>query len=565
MADIEDIDRFFSGQLNASTPKHLIAEGEAIRLLNARFIEGAITNAVGFDLLPITYQNPLKKFFASKMSYQDILDLGDVQLFAPLENVNGKFLIAVISGRLFQIDLATMTAMDITFPSAKLPENSYVYPLSYIDNSGAVYGVGGYLVIFNGFNRPVFITPEGPRSSREDLYETPPSWAGATASNRAFVVAYPNIMYASDPLGGASSLAPLTFEESLNPAGTYYGQVFTIGSALSADPVTAVCRMPSYGSGNEEFLARSLMISTAKQKFIVSAGSARATWEAAGGQFITYAGSSDGVAGPLACTNIGDILFYVSTTGRFKTLGQDAQRERGLQESFMDEGLGQYLCPCESNLFYRDWYRNLDHSRTVAKFHKDRLYVTAYPIKVPARSVYGERFLSPSHRALAVGSIDPTTRLGPTATIAWEGFYDWLKPIGLATVDTDLYVVSKDEFGRNRFYRENFDMVDTHDSTIYTRGYFSAVAGNARSLLTVELFFRRLFGPIKVYISYLVNDQWIHAATCTVTSKYMRTTLTKKCKTASFAIPLKIDIEHGGCRFELESVRVSGEVHAEMK
>lgn len=562
---MEDVDRFFSGQLNASTPKHLIGEGEAIRLLNARFVEGAITNAVGFDELPITYAEKDKSIYASRLTYQTLLETGDVQLVAPLENIHGKFLIVVISGKLFQIDVNSLQAMDITFPSASLPNRSSSYPLSYIDNGGAVYGVGGYLVICNGFNRPIFITPEGPRSSVESAYEMPPSWMAATASNRAFSIAYPNLLYASDPLGGASSLAPLTFEETLNSSATYYQQIFTIGSALSSDPITAIYRLPSYGSNSEEFLARSLLVSTAAQKFIIAAGSSRSTWAAEGSKFITYVGSAEGVAGPLACTNIGDVLFYVSTGGRFKTLGQDALREQGLQESFMDEGLGQYLCPLETQYYHREWYKSLDHSRAIAKYHSDRLYVTAFPVSSPAQSIYGEKFYSPSFRALAVGSIDPKTRLGPTATIAWEGFYDWIHPIGLVTLGKDMFVVSKDTHGKIKFYKENSNKLDDHTSTVYTRGYFSAVAGKGRSLLVVEMFFRRLFGKADITISYLVDGKWVQGAKCPASDLYVRATMSPRCKTASFSIPLKIDIDHRGCLFELESIRAAGEAHQEFR
>jgi len=562
---IPDQDRFFSGQLSASTPKHLIGEGELIRLVNARFMEGAISNGVGFDELPVLFDAPKgQTIFASRVTYDQLLQFGDVQLFAPLENLYGKYLVVVISGRLFQIDLSTNLASEITPQDSYLPERSSIYPLSYLDNGGGVYGVGGYLVIFNGYNRPIFVEPEGARLSLEGLFEMPPSWMGATAGTRAFVIAYPNTMYASDPLGGASGLAPLTFEETLDPLGSFYGQVFTIGSALQVDPVTAVCRLPQYLAPTEEFLARSLLISTAKQKFIVAAGSARLSWDSS--TFISYAGSTDGVAGPLACTNIGDVLFYVSTTGRYKTIGQDAERERGLTETFMDEPLGQYVCLCEANYMYRDWYRTLDHSRAVAKFSLDRVYVTAYPVLAPAVSAYGEKFLSPSFRALAVASIDPSTRLGPTATLAWEGFYDWLNPIGLATVGEDFYVVTKDQYGRIRYYRENFIKVDEHESTIYTRGYFSAVPGKAKSMLTAELYFRKLAGPVRIRISYLSDDKWICGSDCVVKDKLHRASFREtKCKSASWAIPLKIDIDHKGCRFELESIRVDGEAHRDQR
>jgi len=36
-------------------------------------------------------------------------------------------------------------------------------------------------------------------------------------------------------------------------------------------------------------------------------------------------------------------------------------------------------------------------------------------------------------------------------------------------------------------------------------------------------------------------------------------------KTGDASIPIKIEIEHNGCRFELKSIRVKGEAHREEK
>lgn len=565
MATIEDQDRFFSGRQSASTPKHLIQEGSIARLINARFVEGAITNALGFDELQITYGGSTERVFASSVTYQKILNQGDVQLVAPLENISGKFLVAVISGILFLIDTESLIAYDITPKSSFLPESSQGnFFLSYLDNDGGIYGSGGYLVIFNYPNRPIFVNQDGARLSVATNYEMPPAKFGATSANRAFVISAQNIMYASDPLGGGSSLAPLTFAETLDPAGSYTGQIFTIGSALDLDDATATCRMPRLLGPAQDFLGHNLLVSTENKKYIVAVGNPRSDWENI--DFIAYAGTSDGIAGPLACTNVGSAVVYISSTGRIKTLYQDQDRESSLSETFFDEDLGQYLNQNEVNFYYRPWYRELDHSRSIVKFSRDRVYATVYPYLADAVGKYGDIQNSYTHRALAIGSLASETLIGPQASIAWEGFYDWLNPTSLVVLDHTLYVVSKDKYGRVSYYRENNSKCDDHKSVIYTRGYFSSQPGKSKSLMTVFLFFRRLSGNIKINLYYLVDNTWVLGADCESSNKVIRLNIKKnRCRTNSWSIPIRLEIEHNGCRFELESIRVEGESHKEEK
>lgn len=562
-----DQDRFFDGNLDASIPKSLLPEGSVARIINGRFVEGAITNAIGFDELPVVFGKGVNtRLPTSNTTFQDILVRGDVQLAAPLENITGKFLVVVISGILFRIDIATCMAADITPKNACLPGSSHIQPLSYVDNDGGTYGVGGYLVIFNWPNKTIFVTSDGARLARTQgpFWETPPARMGATAGNRLFIISGENLMYASDPLGGADSLAPLTFQETLDPTGAFFGQVFTIGSALDIEHITAICRLPRYFGSAQAFLAQSLLVSAVNHKYTVAASAARATWEPS--QFISYAGSADGISGSLACTNIGDVVSYIANTGRTKTIGQDTEFATGLSETFLDDPLGQYLCHCEASLYYRKWYENLDHSRSIVTFNKSRLYATVYPIQVPAIDRFGGKFFSPSHRALAIGSLDSTTRLGPTASIAWEGFYDWIKPIGIVTIDNVLYVVSKDEYGHIRYYKQNLEKVDEHSTTIYTRGYLFKAPGKVKSLSEITLYFRRLNGPITVRISYLINDEWICGANCTVSSKLQRFSFRdSRCKTDDSSVPLKIDIDHNGCKFELATINVEGELFKDSK
>lgn len=563
MAFIEDKDRFFSGKVNASTPKHLIGEGEVARLLNARFIEGAITNAIGFEELEITFPNN-DYISRGNVSYSDLLARGDFQLLAPLSNVYGKFLIAIISGVIFQINLDNLEAVDITPIDSFLTEESITaYPLSFIDNDGDIYGVGGYLVIFNYPNRPIFVSQYGARISNAFKWEMPVARIGATGGSRAFVISANNILYASDPLGAASSSAPLTFQETLDPAGTYTGQIFTIGSSLDMAYITAVCRIPRLLGVSEDFLAQSLLFSTKNKKYIVQAGAPRTDWESI--QFISYGGTSDGIAGPQACTNIGSSVLYISHTGRIKNYAQDQDRDSSLVETYMDESLGQYLGEYESSFYFRPYYKTLNHSKGYIKYTRDRLYATVYPYLAPALSRYREKAQTYTHRALAVASLDPATLIGPQASLTWECFLTWLNPVALATLDNTLYVASKNEYGKIQFFKESFTKIDEHKSTIFTRGYFAGIDGRGKTLSEVTLYFRVLYGSVKIRISYLVNNKWTVAGECTTSNKLVRFTVKPKCKSDSWGVPLKIEIDHNGCKFELESVRVEGDSSAKEK
>lgn len=349
MTVITDSDRFFVGRQNSSSPKYLLDEGVVSRLVNGRFIEGAITNSLNCEEFKPRYAfGSDKRPFAATLTYDEILNEGDVQLTAPIENIAGKFLVQVISGVLFLIDVKTYLAYDITPTDSLLPESSAENILTYIHNSGSVYGVGGYLCIFNYPNRPIFVNQNGARLSDPFNNEVPASRLGASAGNRVFVISGDNILLSSDPFGGAYDLAPLTFNQIFNPSTGFTGQTHIIGSSLDASRVTALARIPKFLGPNEGFLAKNLLASTEKHKYIIAAGEQRDQWQNV--QFITYAGSSDGIAGPNAWDNIGDNIIYISSTGRIKSIAQDQTRDSGMTESFWDEELGQYLCKYESSL-----------------------------------------------------------------------------------------------------------------------------------------------------------------------------------------------------------------------
>lgn len=561
MPSVSDQDGYFSGKHDSSTPKYLLQQGDVARLLNGRFVEGAISNSIGFEELEFSYfEGPNKRIFTSRITYDELLRRGDIQLLAPLENIAGRFLVAVISQILFLLDVDTLLAYDITPVDAFFPETSLTRQLSFLDNDGGTYGVGGYLAIMNYPNKSVFVNQDGARLANEAAFEMPPMRLGATAATRAFTISGDNLLWGSDPLGGASSLAPLTYEETLASGTGFTGQIFTVGSALDIERVTAASRLPKLLGPSQEFLAQNLLISTETKKYIIAAATPRADWDQV--QFITYAGTADGIAGPWAVTNVGDNTIYITSTGRIKSLSQDLQNNSSLIETFLDDPLGQYVCCRESGFHFRKWYRDLNHSRATVKFNRERLFATVYPFKAPAITKFGEETSTLSHQAFGVASLASESVIGARSSLFWEGFYDFMKPAGVALLDEDLYVISKDEYGRNKFFRENYQKTGDADTVVYTRGYFFQFPGRAKSFLRGALYFRQIAGEFEIDIDYLVNGEWVCGATCTANQRLLRFEVTKnRCKTDSLGIPLRITLKHKGCQFELESIRVDGETH----
>lgn len=560
MPSVPDKDRFFSGSIDAATPPHLLEEGKLVRLLNARFENGSVTNAIGFDEIPLHFpQGGNTRIFAKKYTYQALIDRGDIQLLAPLNNLFYEFLLTVVNGRLLMIDPEDGSVNDITPRDSFLPNSSYQNRLTFIGNEGGVSGVGGTTVILNDLNRPIFATIDRVRISSEVNMEMPPMRLAESAGNRVFSISGSNTLWGSDAIGQTPG-APLTYSDTLTPSTGYYGDTFVIGSFLDGEYITSMCRLPKYLGPSEEFYAHSLYVFSEKHRFIVAAEAARAVWKQEGYNFILYAGAAEGGAGPLARTVAGDTIVYEDTRGRIKQIIQDQTRNTGLQEVFFDAPLGQYADIDAVNFGFKSWYQLLNHSRAVVNYYSSRIFATVYPTMVPCINSNGDADYAPSNKALAVASMASDTRLGGVASPVWEGFYDWLQPSQCVVSKDNFFVFSKDFYGRNRLFKMNHQKRDDHRSVIYTRAYFAQVDGGSdRTLSKGELFFLEIGKNTKVKISYLANNEWIPVQDCMRAKRNIVKFTVRSAISSSYGIPLRIEICHEGERFLLQSVRVTGE------
>jgi hypothetical protein len=555
------IDGVFLGEISASQPKSTLQSGQIARLINGRFIEGAITNAHSLDEIELSYYNN-DRIYTSSVTHSNLLKLGDTQLSAPLCNISGKFIIIIVSGIIYRVDPDTGVAREIKLKDSFIPSTGG--KLSYMDNTGGVYGVGGYLVIFNYPNRPIFINQNGARVSDSFNNEMPPMRLGATTGSRAFTVSADNILWASDILGGASSLAPLTYKQTLQGGTGYTGQVFTIGSALDVDYVTCAVRVPKFLGVAQDFLGQSLLVSTKNKKYFIATSTPRSDWESV--QFITYGGSSDGISGPLAATTVGSNVVYQSNQGRYKSINQDQEVENSFSETFLDDTLGQYSCENETEFFYRDWYKNIDHSKSILKFVNNDLYCTAYPCLYPAIDRFGRDILSNSNKAMAVATLDSRAKLGPTTPLSWQGFRDDVNPVSIVDLDKDCYITSKNKYGVNSLYKINYSRPSASDTIIYTRGYLNSSQNdrtgetfNSKLINKVTLMFRRLNSYVDIDIYVQDGDVWKQLSSVKAKEKIVEIVPLNKIRVYGFSVPLKIKIKHRGCVFELSGIIVNGE------
>lgn len=557
MPIILDNDPFFTGELQGSAAKASLQQGQLSRLLNGRFVEGAITNALCWEEQHFKFYTKSNKIYTSNITYDHLLARGEVQLVAPLATKFGRYMILVIGGILLQVDTSSNVVRDITPTDSMLPKRGG--NLTYLNNDLGVYGIGGYLVIYNYPNRPIFVNHLGARVSNELTYEMPVSRLGATAGNKALSVTGDNLFAVSDPFGGSNPLAPLTFEQTYGPEGLYAGDIYTIGSPLEHEYITCVSRLPKYLGPSYDFIAQNILVHTKYRKYIVALAAPRADWNNI--PFISYAGNSDGAAGPLAATNIGSSLAYISTQGRIKLLSQDQERETNYFETFFDDALGQYVCANEVNFHYRNWYKELDHSKAIIKYVDNNLFATVYPTEVPCIDKWGNDYVCKANAALAMASIDSRDRIGGRAPLSWQGFYTGIHPVGLMAMENEVYVASKNSYGLNKYYKLNYKKSSSSMTTVFTRGYMlNDNTGAKKKVLSVlHVYYRILQGCITTRVFQAINNKWEKICEVTSSDKLQKFSGFSKHITDSSTIPLRIEIEHNGCKFELESISLLGE------
>lgn len=480
----------FLGGQDASKIPDRIADNCYYSGINVSTYRGSLRPRWGFRRLELIFPEDETFLSASryKRSYGEIFYSGKFQAIAPYNNGPDSYLIAVISGIIFSINLKTLKV-----------EILHIEDGSYIDETKSRINwtaAGKYLVFFDFPNYPVIIDTGKARRADPDEKEIPISTMGVYNQNRLFIANAGNEFTAGDPWGStATPNAPITFLELLTQGTSYYGQVFQIPTVNPNEPVTAMGFLQltdtSTGIGP-------LLVATRRGIYSYGTNQPRTQWEA--GQFGSALVYNSGVAGPRAMCNVNSDMFFISPDGQLRTVSMSRDEQRRWTKEPISREVENWFKVFESELT----------QFSVVSYFKNKIFVTASPFRFKARTTDRLPIADYAFGGLAVLETDNIATLGNTSPPTWAGIWTGFRPMDMLVNDERMFLVSKDRNFRNNIWEA--DPSIAHDvsgdkiryvrSRIYTKEHDFQDPFVNKAVHSINFNFDNIQGDFKIDVRY---------------------------------------------------------------
>lgn len=457
----------FAGGQNEGLFPNQIAKDQYRRGINVTTTSGVLSPRPGFIHKEIKVVTEGK---VGKLTYRNIFRRGKFQGAASYNADDGQFIIAVFSGIIFRIDPKVLEAEVIDLPDGDRM-NQYSKRIPWTR-------AGRFMVFFDYPNLPVILDNKEARRSNVDRTvvvgnppvefprpEVPLSALGAYVNNRLFIANDGQEFLASDPVGGASPDAPITFEQTFAPGSPFLGQSFSLGSQSGNRPITAMGFLQvadtSTGVGP-------LIIATTNSVYVYRADLPRDQWEqSAFGRLALY---SAGISGPRAFANVNSDIIALSGDNQVRSFFLGAREQERWSNAPISREISSILKEYEQKSL-------LDIA--FVETYKNRVFVSVAPYAVEALDTYGRPVFDYAHAGMAVMELDNVSGLGASAQPVWAGMWTGINPTEMIILEDGPYIFSKDEGGVNQLYFMDETMTqdvykgETRDIVcrIYTRSY----------------------------------------------------------------------------------------------
>lgn len=434
-------------------------------------------------------------------SYAQIYKTGKFQAACSYDADDGRFILAVISGIIFRVDpiRRKIEVLPIGDDGDRMDQFRRRIHWSY---------AGRFLVFYDYPNQNVIIENKDARRADPDreslpgvaLPEVPVSTLGVYLNNRLFVANDGHEFGAGDPVGGINADAPITFEESLAPAGAFNGDFYSLGSRSSNQPITAMgflqVQDTSTGIGP-------LIVATKNSVYAFRADIPRAQWgNSQFGRIVLY---NAGISGPRAHVNVNSDLMFLSGDNQIRSLalGQSQQSGEWLNAPISRE--------VSAFLEERENTELLDVA--FAGSYKNRVFFSVAPYQATAKTLSGEDIPDYAHRGMVVLELDNVSSMTSRAAPAWAGLWTGINPMEVIQLEDDVYFFSKDQGNVNRLYRMDnsisWDIFDGDErpitSRIYTKEYDFQQRFSDKENMSVDYNISEVQGHMKMSVDYKAN------------------------------------------------------------
>lgn len=449
--------------------------------INVTSKNGSLSPRWGYEQLTLEF--PIGGI--DNRDWKTIFETGKFQAFIPYIVGSDEYIITIINGIIFLVNVSTLKVKIITLDGEQLASNTHRHNWSPANLA---------VDIFDFPNYPVIIEDLEARRADPEQLEIPVARLGAYNSSRLFIANNGAEFTAGDPVSSRTT-GPNTFQEILVEGSNYLGQVFKLTTNYQNQPITAMAFLQTTDTSTG---VGPLLVATKKIIESYNAQTPRETWESQ--QFGSVFVYNAGIANQRAQCNINSDLFFMSADGRVRSLSMSRDEQKRYSKTSLSNEVAKWLK-----------FGDIELTEFAAmEYFENKLFITANPFRTTALSNKGEPVTDFAHGGTVVLEFDNITSLGETGRPAWAGLWTGVRPMDFAKVGEKMFVISKDRDPVNRIYRVRndltYDLIDNKPkfikSRIYTREYNFQNPLLDKKLVSLGLGIEEVAGPLNIDISY---------------------------------------------------------------
>lgn len=479
----------FGGGQDSSVVPDLIPANCYAAGVNVSVRSACIQPRWGFERKTLKFQDGgLENSFKKVRSFQNIFESGKFQAFIPHSVTRNTYIIYVISGRLFTVDIESLEVTYIPIADGSTL-NTRASRINWAD-------AGQYIIFFDYPAYPVILDGLIARRANPANDEVPVSTNGAYNQNRLFITNAGTEFTGGDAFGNiATPDAPITFKEVLTPGSTYYGQIFNLPTNVTNAAITFMGFLQFSDSSTG---IGPLICGTSNAVYTFGTHNPRSAW--ANGPFGSLLCYNSGVAGQRAWANVNSDAFFLGTDGFVRSVSMARTEQKQWARIPVSR---------EVEKWFKFWDKSLIKFGFVGYF-KNKIFFSVNPYRTQAVD-YDTMFpiADYTHGGMVVLELDNLSSFGTPSKPIWAGLWTGVNPMDMCIVNDRAFIASKDG-GVNKLYEINPDICyDTADDTIrqvrsrvYTRQYNFTDSFLNKGLHSVDLNLDSLQGDFKVDVSY---------------------------------------------------------------
>lgn len=488
---------FGSGQDDYHLADQLVA-GQFSRGINIAIGRGGPQGRSGLVEKELIFPaGGVSNIYRDVRTWESIFKSGKFQARIPYRTGNEDFVIAIISGYFFRINIDT-NLVTILNDGDKPRVNQYAPRIQWSF-------AGQYLVIFDFPDYPILINGETVTRANPDneingspAPEVPVGVLGAFNQDRLVVANLANQFTMGDPVGEIGNVnPPITFAEVLVPSAPYFGQSFSLGTQYANEPITAMGFLQAVDTSTG---IGPLFVATAKSIHTFRTDLPRSNWGGSGnatfGSLFVF---SAGIVGPQAFANVNGDLFFLSANGELRSVSM-SRAEQGkwtktplsLQVSsfliYNDPTLAQYA-------FVRYW--------------RNRIFVSANPYRFKCVTLDQSYIADFANGGMVSLNLDNVSTFNQERPPAWEGCWTGMRPMDACVAGNDrFFILGKNASNRTAFFEmiegQGYDVIGgerkRYRSRVETREYDWGQPSSLKTEHSIVLGLQDLKGDVEVNV-----------------------------------------------------------------